>query len=310
MTSTFAMHGLVWRSAVDLHHTQEASEEHDLELVRGEDRVVGDEPPAGRELAHLDDEDGTPLYTIARSDSGVVLRFHRLCDFQLDPGLRHAVCHQAPRIDAGFVQVLATGMLVTTVLTLRGHPVLHASAVESDGIGMALVGASGMGKSTLATLLSQTGCAMISDDVLRVDVKGDRLLCRSGSLESRLRPRAIYLDREQAARETADGRLALRATRVAPDNVPLRVIAVPYPTRGLQAPIVERLRPAAALRELLRFPRIVGWRDPVTNGELFLHLGQLVRSVPVLRLQVPWQERLDLALGEEIRDLLLAAARP
>ena len=65
----------------------------------------------------------------------------------------------------------------------------------------------------------------------------------------------------------------------------------------------------AALRELLRFPRIVGWQDPVTNGELFLHLGQLVRSVPVLRLQVPWQERLDLSLGEDIRELLLDAAR-
>ena len=304
MTSTFAMHGLVWRSAVDLHHAQEASEEHDLDLVLGADRVVGDEPPAGRELAHRDDEDGDPLYTFTRSESGTILRFHRLCDFQLDAGLRHAVCYRAPGTDPEYVQVLATGMLVTTVLTLRGHPVLHASAVESNGIGMAFVGARGMGKSTLATLLCQTGCAMISDDVLRVDIKGDRLLCRAGSLESRLRPKASYLDGERAARQTADGRFALRATHVAADNVPLRVIAVPYPTRGLPAPIVERLRPAAALRELLRFPRIVGWQDPLTNGELFLHLGQLVRSVPVLRLQVPWQERLDLSLGEEIRELL------
>lgn len=302
------MHGLVWRSAVDLHHARDMGEAHDLELVLGEERAVGNESPAGRELAHLDDEDGTPLYTITTSADGVTLRFHRLCEFHLDDGLRHAVCHRAPGTDPGFIQVLATGMLVATVLTLRGHPVLHASAVESGGVGLALVGASGMGKSTLATLLSQTGCAMISDDVLRVDVSKAGILCRSGSSESRLRPAASYLDSEESGRQTADGRHAVRAQRVSPDNVPLGVIAVPYPTRGLAAPIVELLQPAAALRELFQFPRIVGWRDPVTNGELFLHLGRLVRSVPVVRVRVPWQQRLDQALGAEIRELLLAAA--
>lgn len=52
---------------------------------------------------------------------------------------------------------------------LQGLEPLHASAVEVDGVVLALVGASGAGKSTLALHMSRAGAARLSDDVLVVD---------------------------------------------------------------------------------------------------------------------------------------------
>ena len=299
----FDLHGMVWESEVDLHHrTARGDARADLILTLGERLLVDDTAPPGEVLAHLSQPDGVPMYTFTRSGTGVCLRFHRLCEFALDPSLSTAVCHLAPGTDIGYVQVLATGMLASTVLHLRHHPVLHASAVELDGAAIALTAASGMGKSTLARLLCATGGRLISDDVLRVDALGDGpATCYAGSSETRLREKAEYLvTQHDQARTTADGRRAV-SSEVSDDRVPLRALVVPYPTRELTTIDLTRLSPQQAVTELMRFPRIVGWRDPSTTAELFQHLVRLVRAVPVLRAAVPWRDELTAADGWALR---------
>lgn len=302
------LHGMRWASEVDLHLPRPAvAADPDLVLRLAEPQDVPDEPPAGELLAQLHREDGAPMYTFTRAEDGkVTLRFHGLCEFRLAADLRSAQCSLVPGRDPDFAAVLAGGMLATTVLVLRGHPVLHASAIEQDGGALAVVGASGMGKSTVSTLLCRTGGALITDDVLRVDRHDGGLVCRAGGAESRLRPSAAHLT-DQSTRATADGRAAVPAGRLAADRVPLRVLMIPYPTRGLEQVRLERLPATKALVELLRFPRIVGWHEPTSTTRHFAHLAELVRSVPVLRAFLPWSERVGEPLAHELRRALVLA---
>ena len=106
-------------------------------------------------------------------------------------------------------------------LYLRGHLVLHASAVQLADHAVAFIGHSGMGKSTLATLMCADGSGtVITDDVLRVDKNSEVSRRKTGHPEVRLRSGANGLtDRFAAAdpvyRISADRRLLLRPPRPA-----------------------------------------------------------------------------------------------
>lgn len=279
------LHGLHVRSEVDLHLPPGPDAQPDVTLVLGPDREVSEDAPPGEVFAHLAESPTRPLYTFVQRSEGITLRFHRLCDFEIDPTLSRVTCHRAPGTDADFVSVLAGGMLATVLLVLRGHPVLHGSAVATDGRALAFVGASGMGKSTLATLLCDAGGGLVTDDVLRIDLHDSVPVCRSGAAENRLRKEEIS---GAAARRTADGRNAVRAARLSADRVPLAAIAVPYPRRDTPELSVEWLTQGEALLELLRFPRIVGWNETQSTARHFDFLADLVALVPVARLRVPW----------------------
>jgi hypothetical protein len=286
-----------WSSAIDLGLPAAApGPDPDTLLTLADPASVAPGPPPGDLLADLPGR-----FAFARDAEGVVrLRFHGLGEFVIAPGEPQQVTATlVPGTDEGFAAVLATGMLATVLLVLRGHPVLHGSAVAHDGSAIAFVGASGMGKSTLSSLLCADGAALVTDDVLRLD----GLLCRNGPVESRLR-----VDPEgspSAVRRTADGRAAVTASALAPDRVPLAVLAVPYPSREVSEVRADWLGPKDALLELLRFPRIVGWCDPPTTAAHFAFVADLARRVPVARLTVPWQSRPSVELAAPIRVALL-----
>ena len=57
---------------------------------------------------------------------------------------------------------------------LQGRPLLHASAVEYQGATLAVVGGSGVGKSTLARHLAGDGLPLLTDDLLPYRYHHDR----------------------------------------------------------------------------------------------------------------------------------------
>ena len=71
-------------------------------------------------------------------------------------------------IDSLYLRHLILGPGMGTLLRQRGYLVLHASAVDIKGNGVAFLGDSGFGKSTLVTAMSKKGHKFITDDVLRV----------------------------------------------------------------------------------------------------------------------------------------------
>lgn len=312
MTTRRLLHGMVWETDIEVHAATADDQPVDFRLRLGKPAPAPDDVPPGELLAHLAEPGGRRLYSITRAPDGVLLRFHGLCEFHLSPDLSSATFHPAPGVAEDFGSVLASGMLASTVLLLRGQPVLHGSAVQDADSGLALVGASGMGKSTLSALMCRTGSALITDDVLVVQPVGDGMVCRSGGRESRLRAGAAYLvaDRAHDVRATADGRTAYAPESVATDRLPLRAVAIPYPTREVETVSAEWLTPRAALLELLRFPRIMGWVEPLVLSQHFSFLGRLVQSVPVARLRVPWSEHLDAATADQLRACLRLGPPP
>ncbi|MFC4943916.1 hypothetical protein [Pseudonocardia sp. GCM10023141] len=290
---SYFAHGLSVASDVELAlPSGPVVDRADLVLRRGDGYHVPEQDPPGTLLATMDRREGGPLYRLTRDGARTVLRYPGLCEFGGDAGLADVTFHLHPGTDPGLVSVLAAGALIAIHIRLRAELALHASAVHCNGRALAFVGASGMGKSTLAAALCGIGYELFSDDVLRVDLAtADVPRVHLGGIESRLRMSARQL--AEAAdpadvRPTADGRLGLRSTVCTEPTLPLGACVVPMPSRDATALEVKRLPLAHALVRLLAFPRVVGWVEPDSTAREFQALADLVERVPVFVARVPW----------------------
>ncbi|MEL7976758.1 hypothetical protein AAG589_12925 [Isoptericola sp. F-RaC21] len=302
MTHRYDVYGLLVDSDVDLHLDRAVDDDArpaDLVLRRAPGaREQG--PLAGRTvLEHV--RDGRCWYrAVELADGRVVLRFDAVADVELATDGRHAVWRPAPGGDEGVAVVLLAGAFLAFVLTWRGDLVLHGSAVDlvrgDRAAGIGFVGRSGMGKSTMATLLCRAGGALVTDDVLVLDRHGDGVVPRRGAAEVRLRPGAAALADELAengapVRTSGDARRALHlaagpATGRSP--APLAALVIPFPDRSHDALRVQRLTPREAAITLMRVPRLSEWQDHAVTVRHFADLVALTARVPVLLARVPW----------------------
>ena len=113
--------------------------------------------------------DGTKWTLFYRLDSGYLLRFPDLVDFEVSRDGRMAVAWPVPGVSPGTVEHLHLNQVLPLALSRQGRLVLHASAVAFDGIGVAFTGESGRGKSTLAASFATTGARFLTDDGLQLD---------------------------------------------------------------------------------------------------------------------------------------------
>lgn len=67
------------------------------------------------------------------------------------------------------------GMNLQMALGLRRYLLLHASAVERDGLALLMTGESGAGKSTLAALLAARGWRLMGDEFALIDLADGRV---------------------------------------------------------------------------------------------------------------------------------------
>jgi hypothetical protein len=70
--------------------------------------------------------------------------------------------------------------VISLWLELRGIPVLHGAAVVHQGQAAAFLANSGQGKSSLATELVLSGCALLSDDLIALRQQTQRYWCEPG----------------------------------------------------------------------------------------------------------------------------------
>lgn len=294
MEHWYAAHGLLVASALELPLPPGEPTAHppDLTLRLGPERPVPAERPAGEQLAEVPGRDSGFFYSFARACPHTVLRYPQLCDLHGDGELLEVTAYPHPGVNPDLIGVLAAGALLAVRLMLHGRLVLHASAVRHDGHALAFVGASGMGKSTLAAALCGDGCDLIADDVLRVDLDdAGTPLVYPGSTANRLRLSARELADgapPAAVRPTADGRLALTPGTRVDGPLPLAACVVPLPSRTAAAVSVQRLPAGRALRRMLQFPRVAGWREPASLDRTFQALADLIQAVPVYEAVVPW----------------------
>lgn len=94
------------------------------------------------------------------------------------PGVRFGVTADRVVVDTEDAISAVVPLLQATwsvLLTARGQEALHASVVARDGQALAVVGASGSGKSTAALALLDRGWELVADDLLTIDGTGRAL---------------------------------------------------------------------------------------------------------------------------------------
>jgi hypothetical protein len=294
MSGLARAYGLTVRSEIPLHlhRPLAAGTPVDLEIALGPQVAATDATPPGRVL--LDLRGSRQYYAATAVDEGFRLRFFGSCDVLLDRDLTRATVHPMAGADLDLLSVLVGGTLLAFVLTLRGEVVLHASAVQVGDEALAFVGASGMGKSTMATLLCADGARLVTDDILRLDTTSSPPTCALGATELRLRKGADHLAERfgtsPGRRTTGDDRQALAAGPGATEDLPLAAMVVPLPDHSPERRTTEitRLSSTEAMVLLSQFPRLLGWQDEAVRRASFHQLADVVDRVPVHLALLPW----------------------
>ncbi|CAA9259889.1 MAG: hypothetical protein AVDCRST_MAG76-2769 [uncultured Acidimicrobiales bacterium] len=295
--AVYGLHGLRLRSPLPLAGFILPGGEHDVDLTWAEGGPVPADPGPGRLVVARATDDGL-LYVGVDDGATLTLRVPTLCDFVIDHDLHAVEARLDPGADPRLVALLVSGLLVAFLLSIGGALVLHASAVEVDGRGLAFAGASGAGKSTLAALLCGAGARLVTDDVLRVATTPGPM-CVGGTPQLRLRPRGAWaLDGFRLApptKPTVDHRLAVAPPASGDHQVPLALVVLPRVSRTATRLEVLRVTGADAVVRLAGTSRVVGWRDPSVTRQQFRATSELAGKVAVVEATIPWGPRLTAA---------------
>lgn len=296
MTIDYEVSGLRLRSDIPLaaDRATEPGYDPDLTVVAGRCTEIPWSRPSPNVIAEMFDHAGWPRYSFCGLDDGTTVgRFYAFADFVFGRDLRHVTCHRHPEISEEVAGLLVPGNVASYVLTMAGGYVLHASAVElGTGRAVGFVGPTARGKTTCAALLCAEGCALVTDDVLVVDVGADGPRCRRGASMLRLRTQQAELvsrfTTAPSVSTTPDGRIAVRPQHLVEEDVALDAIVLPSPSRDCSAVTAKRLSGAEAAALLVAMPRIEGWRSPALVTRMFEQATALVQAIPVIEVTVPW----------------------
>jgi hypothetical protein len=289
------IYGLDIASDIDLHaHRPPLATTPQVTVQLGLTVPAAVAAPEGALVAQWTTDAGLTATFVRRPDGSHLLRFESTCDVIIGQGADHVTVHMFRGVPDAMAGVLVSGTVLSYLLMLRGELVLHASAVDVGGRAIGFVGPSGMGKTTLATLMCRDGALLVTDDVLttaRDATSGFR--CALGTTELRLRAAASALADDFVAagshRNTADERRALSVPATAQDDLPLAALLIPRPRRdGSPDLSLTRMSPASAVVSLLGSPRILGIRDQSMLTGPFVQMVELAERVPVFIADVPW----------------------
>lgn len=299
MRQTYLVNGWVITAPFDLGHPAPADALPDVVIdVQPEALApeVGRRPLTGRVIAHHGD-DARNYELVLHDPDRATFRFHHTVDFSIDLSARRSgtgpvlvEARMFEHADRNLVPLIGAGTLLSALLLLEGHVVLHASAVQFERRTVAFVGSSGSGKSTLATMACLAGGQLVTDDVLRVEVDAGRAVCHRGAAHLRLRQGAVPLldGSDQPENWTADGRrIFLPATPQHP-IVDLDAIVAPLLCNPGSTITRTRLSTKRAVFALLGELRVTNWVDPGSSALHLTTLLDVVERIPVYTLEIPW----------------------
>lgn len=294
----YRLHGLEIESNLPLDATAGRGGRADLAVV-----LRNGPPwprPVGDPIARFPTENG---YQVWRVGEHFLLSYPELAGFRVTAS---EICVALEGASTDLASLFVTGTAMALVLLARRELVLHASAVAVDGRAVAIAGSTGMGKSTWAALACAAGLHLIADDVLRVTLGPSGPVCHVGSTSLRLRPGASTIGnllRHWSQRESVDGRLVLSSPD-APVEMPLPLAGIVLPGFSSGNGVRRAVTGADALTELLKHPRVLGWRDPEVLALLTRQLASLARAVPVFQCSARRAPPFDAELAEQVRSLV------
>ena len=173
------------------------------------------------------------------------------------------------------------------VLSLAGEPVLHASAVECCGCAVAFVGESGVGKSTTAAALGQSG-RILADDCVVFSERSGQFLVNAPYKSLRLwedSATALDLGRGRPGHRAGKRRFQQgRRLSFAIGPSPLGAICLLARSNAVDRPTLERVRGAEAVVMLVRSAFKFDISERSLLAREFRLFSRLVGAVPCFRL--------------------------
>jgi hypothetical protein len=145
--------------------------------------IAADAPIAG--LVAIDDE-GAIDCIVHFSEGGDCGRRSPNHRFEYSDGTRFVVADDGSEVwcswesSAEDAATFLLGPILAFVVRLRGSLALHASAVVANGRAFVFAAPAGGGKSTLAATFARHGHSVLSDDVVRLEIDGDRVMAIPG----------------------------------------------------------------------------------------------------------------------------------
>lgn len=237
----------------------------------------------------------------ALGDGRAYLHWDRLCDFLVSPDGR-VIEYNLMRRDAqeSFENYLFTHAMSFALLK-QGVESLHATTIFVDGHGIAFLGDSGVGKSTLAAGFLQAGARLVTDDLLvfftpdGVPSPRSSFYACPGPARVKLFPHTAQalLGLPPAAPpmhpDTSKIVLRLTSEQHCIDPVPVSVLYVIEPPLSLggEDVTIEPLGRADAFLAVLRNTFNAMVTDTVRLTGQFRFASSLARSLPVRRLRYP-----------------------
>ena len=248
---------------------------------------------------------------LAAADGAYRLSFPAHVEFDIDVTDGSVTYSPVGEVAENTLRHLIVDQVVPHLLAIGGALVLHASCVGLDGAALALVGPTGIGKSSLAAAFVQRGATLLADDYVLVSRTGDEYLAAPAYPGLRLWEDSAEHFAGSAQQLTQVAEYTSKRRWTAPigadpdDRFPLRALVAlgGQPEPGQPPVRVGRLRGTDAFMVLYQqaFRLERSGRDRQTADlDRFIELAS---HVPVLLAE----HRRDYALLPQVTDAILGA---
>ena len=270
------------------------------------------EPAGNAWIHHWHTSSGEISLSLARLDTGFLLRFPSLADFVIDETGCRISAWAAPDTDEETVRHLLLDQVMPRVLSSHGRLVLHASAVCVDDRALAFAGETGLGKSSLAASFHVSGYPLLTDDGLVLNAEDGCIRAIPGYSGLRLLPESVTALFKDSPSGKAMASYSPKNRVALPQNdgtgpvelAALFVLAKPGPGEEGSAIKASRLSQREACMELVRnsFQFDVTNKKQVTG--LFSAAAEVAERLPVFALAYPRDYSCLPAVQEEIMEQL------
>ncbi|MGH8000395.1 MAG: hypothetical protein ACREPR_13430 [Brasilonema sp.] len=225
--------------------------------------------------------------TAMQHDSGqnFVGEIPEVAEFFIHQG-QEIVINPVPGVDEALLRTVLLGPVLCVLLRQRGLLVLHASCIDINNKGVAFMGASGWGKSTLATAFHNHGYNVLTDDVLPIQIKTGQPVVFPSYPQFKLWPEAatsLGQDTKSLLPVSQNSfKVAYKLSRGF-QQTPLQLHHIYVLDKGSEHKITK-IQPQEAFVELVRHTRAI---SSITEQEFIadhLHLcSELIKNVSFCR---------------------------
>ena len=246
------------------------------------------------------------------ADGSVFVSVPDYCDFVISSDGRAVACCLEDPASVEWFQTYLLGIVLSFALLKLGHEPLHAAVVVVEGKGIAFLGDSGYGKSTLAASFVREGYRILTDDLLIIREIDGVLYALPGPPRIKLFPQmARSVQPQKRFDEPADPDnekviLPLERHEMHFAPVPLDAFFILDEPQGTARLSIVRLSPRESFLAMLAATFNTRLRTHDRLHRQFAAARKWTARLPVRRICYPR----TLAMLDEVRGAILAGVQP